>query len=331
MNTIIYYQAYRDRSAELISINRSEPKYLIDEDLILQRARDRENYKRMTRAVSIAEDLGIDENRVFVEAFDDTMAGNGHFMQLLRSNQPTIVVMDSMSMFLQQYGLTYWITLLRTALQNQVLPITVEEFRMGVHKDFDLALNARRTTIEALTEHLRPEPKRERGRRKLGPIADLVERILVHTASPESGAFREFRSSHDVLEFISTWYEVNTKSGESVLQHDRIFAADRWNTYKYKVRTMAKEELLDVLHQDYPETGIPKDIWQPSTVVEGQVVSMASLAAVKLLPEYGYQKVGFQWVKAQQPRQSLLPRPRQSVIGNRDDGEPTPQLDLDMP
>lgn len=323
MNTIIYYQAYRDRTTELARVSRNEPIQLVEEDLLLQKKREQEHHNRMMRAVSIATELQIDESCVFVEAFDDTLAGDGHFMQLLRSNQHTIVVMDSMSMFLQQYGLTYWITLLRTALQNQVLPITVEEFKMGVHKDFDLALNARRTTIEALTEHLRPEPKRERGRRKLGPIADLVERILVHTASPESGAFREFRSSHDVLEFISNWYEVNTQNGETVLQHDRIFAADRWNTYKYKVRTMAKEELLDVLHQDYPNTGIPKDIWQPSTVVDGQVVSMASIAAVKLLPEYGYQKIGFKWLQAL--------KPKQSVISRTDNGEPTPQLDLDMP
>jgi hypothetical protein len=322
MNNIIYYQAYRDRTVQMARFGENETKQTVEQDLVLEKKREREQHNRMIRALQVASDFCIDENHVFVEAYDDTLATDGPFMQLLRSNQPTVVVMDSLSMFLQQFGLTYWITLLRTALQNGILPITIEEFKLGVHRDFDFALQARRTTIEALTEHIRPEPKRERGRRKLGPIADLVEIILLHTASPTSGNFPEFRSSHDVLEFISQWYEGKTHSGSTELQYDRVFAPDRWNTYKYKVRTMAKDALLDVLVEDFPEIAIPKDIWQPSELVDGRVVSIASLAAVKVLPDFGYQRIGYQWIKVLRSR---------DIVGDQTHrNHPTPQLDLEI-
>lgn len=301
MITTVYYHAYRNRITEHPEGIQDEPL----QDMALQERRTRLHDTRMMRAVSIASKLGIEERHVFVEEYDDTLSPDGHFMRLLRSKRPTIVVMDSLSMFLQQFGLTYWITLLRTALQAQVLPITVEELRMGVHRDFDNALQVRRTTIEALTEHIRPEPKRERGRRKLGPIADLVESILLHTADPMTDVFPEFRSSHDVLVYISTWYEKNTRLGETLLQYDKIFAPERWITYKYKVRTMAKDALLDVIVKDFPYIAMPSDIWQPSELVDGRVVSLASLAAVRVLPDFGFENDGHQWLKVLRPRQSM--------------------------
>jgi propanediol dehydratase large subunit len=86
---------------------------------------------------------------------------------------------------------------------------------------------------------------------------------------------------------------------------------------------MAKDALLDVLVEEFHDRAMPKDIWQPSEFVDGQVVSIASLAAVKVLPEFGYQKVGHQWLK--------VLRPRQSMIQKTDNDKTTPQLDLDMP
>lgn len=291
MFTVLYYQAYRDRTYDQLKINPIDPKYPSVEELELNRARILENDRRQSRAIAVAGEIGIYPQYVAVEAYNGKLLIDGFFMTLVRSGRPTLLVMDSLSMFLQQFGMTYWITLLRTALQNRVLPITVEEFKQNKHLEFDHLLSSRLSAVEALTAHIRPEPKRERGRRKLGPIADLVELILVQTA------LGRFKSNTDVLAYISHWYEENTRSGVSTLQHDRIFAEDRWVTYKYKVRTMAKEILLAAIHLEFPNKGLPNDIWQPSELIDGEVVSFASLAAGIALPDFGYHKVGYRWIK----------------------------------
>jgi hypothetical protein len=197
-------------------------------------------------------------------------------------------------MFLQQSRMTYWISLLRTALMNNILPITVDEYKRGVHVEFDELLQSRLRTIESLTEHIRSEPPRERGRRKLSPIADVVELVLVLTANDQ------FESSHGVLTFISTWYDENVRNGTSSLKHDKVFSENRWLTYKYKVRKMAKDILLEHISR-HADRGIPHDIWQPSEHINGRVVSLASLAAATVLPDFGYHKVGRFWEHISKP------------------------------
>lgn len=291
MVSVLYYQAYRDRAHERLKAYPIDPKYQSHADMELNQARLLENDRRLSRAIAVAGEIGIYPEYVMVEAYDSKLRTDGFFMNLVRLGRPTLLVMDSLSMFLQQFGMTYWITLLRTALQNNVLPVTVDEYKHIKPIEFDHLLSSRLCAVEALTAHIRTEPKRERGRRKLGPIADLVELIVFQTAQGRFG------SNTDVLAYISQWYEENTRSGVYTLQHDRIFAEDRWLTYKYKVRAMAQDILLGAIHREYPNRALPKDIWQPSELIDGKVVSLASIAAEFVLPDFGYDKVKYRWIK----------------------------------
>ena len=303
MHDTIYYHAYKSRADELLRGGRRESDQPAAEDSKLQEILHRDLQDRRSRNIPYANQLGFSDTDIVVEAFQDTLPADSKFMRLIDARVPTVVVMDSLSMFLQQLNMSYWISLLRTALQNNVVPITVQEHRHGGVKDFEFARQTRLATIESLTEHIRLEPKRERGRRKLGPISDLVEEILVLSA------LSRFSSSTDVIEYISYWHKERTKDPFDHTLRDKIFDEERWHTYKYKVRTMVKDILVEAALRDDKDAMLPNDLWQPSIYSVVGVVSVASIAAAKALPEYGYFRSTTGWVK----------------------GQPTPQLDLDMP
>lgn len=303
MHGTIYYYAFKSRAEELLRGGRGVFEQTAAEDSKLQEILQRDLEERRDRIVPFANQLGFSNPDIVIEAYQDTLPADSQFMRLIGSQVPTVVVMDSLSLFLQQLNMSYWISLLRTALQSNVVPITVQELRNGAITDFEYARQTRLTAIEALTEHIRPEPKRERGRRKLGPIADLVEEILVLTA------LARFNSSTDVIEFISYWHKEKTKNPFDHALRDKIFEDERWHTYKYKVRTMVKDILSDAALRDDKNLIVPRDIWQPSISSVTGVVSVASIAAAKVLPEYGYTRSGTGWIK----------------------GQPSPQLGLEMP
>jgi hypothetical protein len=301
MYDTIYYDGFKSRVDDLIrrelnsKVNPLPQEFSNVYEVAFQDRRREELLQselddRRNRVCTYAERLGFYGSNVVVEAYQDTLPVDSQLIRRIGARIPTVVVMDSLSIFLQQLNMSYWITLLRTALQNDVLPITVHEYNdhQGVIKDFDVLCQARLAAIESLTEHIRPEPKREQGRRKLGPIADLVEEILVLTA------LGQFTSSTSVIQFISEWYKEKTKNPDDHTLRDRIFDEVRWHTYKYKVRTMVKVMLEKEAKRDYEHDRLPNDIWQPSI---SSVVSVASIAAAKVLPEYGYIRTESGWVK----------------------------------
>jgi hypothetical protein len=57
---------------------------------------------------------------------------------------------------------------------------------------------------------------------------------------------------------------------------------------------MVKVMLEKEAKRDYEHDRLPNDIWQPSI---SSVVSVASIAAAKVLPEYGYIRTESGWVK----------------------------------
>lgn len=302
MHGTIYYYPFKSRAEELLRGGRGVFEQTAAEDSKLQEILQRDLEERRDRIVPFANQLGFSNPDIVVEAYQDTLPADSQFMRLIGSQVPTVVVMDSLSLFLQQLNMSYWISLLRTALQSNVVPITVQELRNGAINDFEYARQTRLTAIEALTEHIRPEPKRERGRRKLGPIADLVEEILVLTA------LARFTSSSDVIEFISYWHKEKTKNPFDHALRDKIFDDARWHTYKYKVRTMVRDILSEAALRDDEASTLPHDIWQPSVSSVAGVVSVASIAAAKVLPEYGYIRTATGWIK----------------------GQPSPQLGLEL-
>jgi hypothetical protein len=288
---IYYYVGYRDRLIETKAAKFSTGVDPLEEDWQIQAAKALELIKRTERALFVANQIGIEERYVLVEAYTNDLPADGKYMALLNSGRPAIIIMDSLSMFLQQFGMSYWITLLRRSLQAGFLPITLEEYSRRVHLEYDTALQTRLVVIEALTEHIRTEPKRVRGRRKLGPVAELIERILIETAS------RNINSDGAVIRTISAWYDDTAHRTPERLQRDLIFNDKRWVTYKYKVRTMARDLLTERWARHYPEFKIHDDIWQASFMIDDQLVYPSAFAAAKLLPEFGYEKFGSRWIK----------------------------------
>lgn len=304
MYDTIYYDGFKSRVDDLIRRElRSKvngiPQEFSNVIQVASQDRRREDFlqseldDRRCRVCTYAERLGFHGANVVVEAYQDTLPVDSQLIGRIDARVRTVVVMDSLSIFLQQHNMSYWITLLRTALQSNVLPITVHEYNsnQGVIKDFEVLCQTRLAAIESLTEHIRPEPKREQGRRKLGPIADLVEEILVLTA------LGHLTSSTSVIQFISEWYKEKTKNPDDHTLRDRIFDEVRWHTYKYKVRTMVKVMLEKEAKRDNEHVCLPNDIWQPSMSSVVGVVSVASIAAAKVLPDYGYIRTESGWVK----------------------------------
>ena len=261
-------------------------------------AKEAELEHRKAQALMVASHLRINENNVIVESHGETLAEDGPYMKLLRSNEPAILVMDSMSMYLHQLGLSYWITLLRTTLQHGVLPITVDEHTRNVHMDYDNVLRSRRSSIEALTEHIRPEPRRVVGRRKLGPISEVVGTVLVESA------VRTITSGDKALDRIATWYDESMLKSPERMQKHRVFEQFRWKTYKYKVRNMVRDMLEQTWKHHRPDLPIQHDIWQTSFHISGEMFYPSAIAAGLLLPEYGYEKVGSRWEKVSSPTDS---------------------------
>jgi hypothetical protein len=310
MHDTIYYDGFKSRVDDMLRRERnakrtagteeaSQPDNrnvvsVVDEDRRRQELMESELDDRRLRIYQYAERLGFQESNIIVEAYIDALPVDSQFIRLIDARVPTVVVMDSLSMFLQQLNMSYWISLLRTALQCNVLPITVQESHNGGVTDFELARRTRLVTIESLTEHIRPEPKRDQGRRKLGPISDLVEEILVLTA------VGYFTSSANVIQHISDWHKRKTEDPMDHSLRDRIFDEDRWHTYKYKVRTMIKGILEKEAKREDEDVVPPNDIWQPSEPSSVGVVSVASIAAAKVLPEFGYIRTSSGWVKGQQ-------------------------------
>jgi hypothetical protein len=314
MHDTIFYDGYKSRvddhiRRELKSKLKPMPNELKDPVAVAVQDRRREEFllsefeDRRSRISGFAERLGFHESDIIIEPYQDTLPIDSQFIRLIDAQVPTVVVMESLSMFLQQLNMSYWISLLRAALQNNVLPITVQEYNLHqrVVNEFEFTRRTRLTAIESLTEHIRQEPKREQGRRKLDPIADLVEEILVLTA------IGQFSSSTKVIQHISDWYKKKTKDPSDHTLRHRIFDEDRWHTYKYKVRSMVKILLETEAKRDNKDVVLPNDIWQPSIFSTVGVVSVASDAAAKLLPEYGYSRTQTGWVKGQQPPLFDLP------------------------
>jgi hypothetical protein len=291
MYQTFYYVGYRD-----VYIERRIAKMHPDvDDHVLDRlihvAKEAELEHRRAKALMVARPLGISENNIIVESHGETLAEDGPYMKLVRSEKPAVLVMDSMSMYLHQLGLSYWITLLRTTLQHGVLPITIEEHARDVHKDFENTLRNRRVSIEALTEHIRPEPKRVVGRRKHGPISEVVGQVLVESATRAVG------SSDDVMDAISRWYGQYLLDPKDHMHQYAIFEQVRWKTYKYKVRNMIRKMLVECWENHHPDLPIQHDIWQTSFFISGEMFYPSAIAAGLLLPEYGYEKVGSRWEK----------------------------------
>lgn len=286
-----YYLGYSDIYIERRTVRLNPEAH--DELLqhLIRVAKEAEIEHRRAKAIKLANAMGIDQYHVIVEPHEETLDEDGPYMRLVRSAKPAVLVMDSMSMYLHQLGLSYWITLLRTTLQHHILPITVEEYEGNVHLDFDNTLRNRLIAIEALTSHIKPEPKRIRGRRKLGPISDVVCQVLADTANKAIG------SSDDVMDNISRWYDRYLLDPKDHMHQYAIFDQPRWKTYKYKVRSMIRKMLEEYWNQHYPDLPIQHDIWQTNFLVSGQQIFPAVIAAEQLLPEFGYEKIGSRWAK----------------------------------
>jgi hypothetical protein len=290
-----YYAGYSDVYIErrLARLHPDVDDHVLDR--LIHEAKDAEIELRRAKALMVAGPLGICENNIIVEAHGETLEEDGPYMKLVRSEKPAVLVMDTMSMYLHQLGLSYWITLLRTTLQHRVLPVTVDEYRRNVHVDFDNTLRNRRLSIEALTEHIRPEPKRVVGRRKHGPISEVVGQVLVESATRMVG------SADEVMDAISRWYEQYLLDPKDHMHQYAIFEESRWKTYKYKVRNMIRKMLRECWENDHPDLPIQHDIWQTSFNISGEMCYPAAIAAGLLLPGYGYTKVGSRWEKVSSP------------------------------
>lgn len=298
MDQTFYYVGYSDVYIErrIAKLHPDVDDHVLDK--LINVAKEAELEHRRAKALMVAGTLGISENNVIVESHGETLVDDGPYMKLVRSGNPAVLVMDSMSMYLHQLGLSYWITLLRTTLQHGVLPITVDEYTRDVHMDYDDVLRNRRVSIEALTEHIRPEPKRVVGRRKHGPISEVVGQVLVESAA------RAIGSGDDVMATISRWYEQYLRDPKDHMHQYAIFDQPRWKTYKYKVRNMIRKMLEECWENHRPDLPIQHDIWQTSFFISGEVFYPSAIAAGLLLPEYGYEKVGSRWEKVSSPTDS---------------------------
>lgn len=298
MDQTFYYVGYSDVYIErrIAKLHPDVDYHVLDR--LINVAKDAELEHRKAQALMVAGHLRINENNVIVESHGETLVDDGPYMKLVRSGKPAVLVMDSMSMYLHQLGLSYWITLLRTTLQHGVLPITVDEYTRDVHMDYDYVLRNRRFAIEALTEHIRPEPKRVVGRRKHGPISEVVGHVLVESA------VRTITSGDNALDRIATWYDESMLKSPERLQKHRVFEQLRWKTYKYKVRNMVRDMLEQTWKNHRPDLPIQHDIWQTSFLISGEMFYPSAMAAELLLPEYGYEKVGSRWEKVSSPTDS---------------------------
>lgn len=291
MYPVYYYECYRARLVENdLGAMHTPYEPPIEEESIHEQIQY-DLASRKERALSVAADAGIDLRNVIVEAYSSVLPPDSVYMRLANAREPAVIVMDSLSMFLQQSGMTYWITLLRTSLQNGLLPITVDEYANGVHLEYEAAVYSRRVAIESLTSHIRPEPKRTRGRRKHGPTAEILEIILLESER------RTVHSSADVLQRITRWYDDSLEhSPEKFLRH-RVFSGDRWMTYKYKIRKMARELLEETWKNTYTFMPIEGDIWQSCFLIDGGLVYPSCFAAREILPDFGYELIANQWRK----------------------------------
>lgn len=291
MCPVYYYECYRDRFVEENITMFQQVRDPVLEDSLLRDAYQLDLNLRRERAISVATFAGIDQRNVIVEAYTDSLPEDGEYMRLLRAGGPAIIVMHSLSMYLQQSGMSYWISLLRKTLQCDLLPITLEEFLSGAHNGFHETLSWRRATIESLTSHIRPEPKRVRGRRKHGPTAEILGIILIESER------RTVTSASSVLKRISSWHDECSKDTPEKFKQHPVFSDVRWGTYKYKIRKMARELLEETWKECYPAFPIEDDIWQASLLWDGKLVYPAAMAAAMILPEFGYEQIGHQWIK----------------------------------
>ncbi len=206
-----------------------------------------------------------------VEHFQILPETGSKYLQLLADNQPTIVVMQDMRMFVQTAGVK-GMRLLRKSIEAQTVPVTISEVYERGRIEFPDQWQRSADVILPLTDHIGDVLPHGTGRQRTDEITSLMRSAfdLMHRG--------QITNRDTLLDYLR--YEVEMRFAGSN-RTIALFEPTSWRTYQYKVRRRIEEMIAKtyILLAGTDESIRPDSVWAREAYEHGQSIPLPAFVA----------------------------------------------------
>jgi hypothetical protein len=234
--------------------------------------------REQNEANAVAEILSFEFGETvtsIVEHFEVVPESNSHYMNLLRSGERTIVVMQDMRMYAQTAGVK-GLTLLRESIDANIVPVTVREATDVKDVPFEELWKRKADVIRPLTDHFGSDKPLFTGRRR----SPEITRLMIF-------ALDEIRKGtvidrHTLVDSLTSAVLLrNSDHTKSIA----VFEPSSWRTYRYKIRDNIEELIASTCSSHFEQKVRPSAVWSTRASTAETNVTVAAYVAEACIRE----------------------------------------------